>query len=101
VAGFRRYPRLQLLAAAGYGSVCGYKGRGDFKTRILLHFHDEKYPGVPDINLHHIDSNPFEIGPLHVIPLEVMHYKLPVLGFRIGDLVTSPMPMPWLNLPAN
>lgn len=59
-------------------------------------FNDEKYPGVPEINLHHINSNPFDIGPLHIIPLEVMHYKLPVLGFRIGDFsyVTDANAMP-------
>jgi phosphoribosyl 1,2-cyclic phosphate phosphodiesterase len=28
---------------------------------------------------------PFDIGPMHFIPIEVMHFKLPVLGFRIDD----------------
>ena len=44
-----------------------------------------KYPGIPQINMHTIDLNPFDIGSLHFIPVEVMHYKLPVLGFRIKD----------------
>ena len=44
-----------------------------------------KYPGIPQINMHTIDLDPFDIGSLHFIPVEVMHYKLPVLGFRIKD----------------
>lgn len=48
-------------------------------------FAEMKYPGIPEINLHTIDLNPFFIGNIKFIPIEVMHYKLPVLGFRIGD----------------
>jgi len=44
-----------------------------------------KYPGIPQINMRTIDLDPFDIGSLHFIPVEVMHYKLPVLGFRIKD----------------
>lgn len=48
-------------------------------------FHEMKYPGIPEITPHIIDLNPFWIGNIKFIPIEVMHYKLPVLGFRIGD----------------
>lgn len=48
-------------------------------------FGERKYPGVPKLNLHVIDKEPFKIGPLEIRPIEVMHYKLPVLGFRIED----------------
>lgn len=44
-----------------------------------------KYPGIPRVNLIEIDHQPFKIGKTTWIPVEVMHYKLPVLGFRIGD----------------
>jgi phosphoribosyl 1,2-cyclic phosphate phosphodiesterase len=47
-------------------------------------FSKEQYPGIPEINLHHIDKEPFTIGKTTFIPIEVLHYKLPVLGFRIG-----------------
>jgi len=43
------------------------------------------YPGIPKIKLHTIDLNPFAIGDINFIPVEVMHYKLPVLGYRFGD----------------
>lgn len=48
-------------------------------------FGEDKYPGVPQINLHPIDSQPFQINGLEIIPIKALHYKMPVLGFRIGD----------------
>lgn len=48
-------------------------------------FQAVKYPGVPQMNLHTIDLKPFKAGGFSFIPIEVMHYRLPVLGFRIGD----------------
>ncbi len=48
-------------------------------------FADKKYPGVPEVKLHIIDSNEFNIGLLQIIPVRVMHFRLPVLGFRIRD----------------
>jgi phosphoribosyl 1,2-cyclic phosphate phosphodiesterase len=48
-------------------------------------FEEFKYPGIPQLNLHTIGLAPFSIGHVNFIPIEVMHYKLPVLGFRIND----------------
>lgn len=49
-------------------------------------FNDFKYPGIPEINLHTITSlQSFHIGSMELLPFEVMHYNLPVLGFKIAD----------------
>ena len=50
-------------------------------------FSKEKYPGIPSININRINNNsPIELnGQLTITPIEVMHYRLPVLGFRIGE----------------
>jgi phosphoribosyl 1,2-cyclic phosphate phosphodiesterase len=48
-------------------------------------FEEEKYPGVPQINLNTITNNPFEINGERIIPIDAMHARLPVFGFRIGD----------------
>lgn len=45
----------------------------------------KQYPGIPQINMHTISDQHFFIGETEIIPLDVMHYKLPILGFRIGD----------------
>jgi phosphoribosyl 1,2-cyclic phosphate phosphodiesterase len=55
------------------------------KREFAYIFHEFKYPGVPQVELHTIDTEPFDIGNVHITPIEVLHYKLPVLGFRIGD----------------
>lgn len=49
-------------------------------------FLEDKYPGVPEVQLNRIENQAFQIphGPL-VQPIQVMHYKMPVLGFRIDD----------------
>lgn len=46
----------------------------------------EHYPGVPDIDLHLIDDQPFEVVGINVVPIRATHYKLPILGFKIGSL---------------
>jgi phosphoribosyl 1,2-cyclic phosphate phosphodiesterase len=47
-------------------------------------FADKKYPGVPDIDLNTITLDPFSIGDIFIIPVQVWHLKMPVLGFRFG-----------------
>jgi phosphoribosyl 1,2-cyclic phosphate phosphodiesterase len=47
-------------------------------------FAEKKYPGIPQVRTHTIDTEPFQIGALEIIPIRMMHYRLPVLGFRIG-----------------
>lgn len=48
-------------------------------------FADFKYPGVPEMKMNEIDLNPFMVGDIPVIPVQVWHLKMPVLGFRFGD----------------
>ncbi|MCH7408631.1 MBL fold metallo-hydrolase [Belliella sp. DSM 111904] len=49
-------------------------------------FEEVKYPGVPQVQAVPISkSKSFHISDLQFTPIEVMHYRLPVLGFRIGD----------------
>lgn len=49
-------------------------------------FQDHKYAGVPDIDLITIHRNPFMVGNTLVTPIRLFHYKLPILGYRIGDM---------------
>ncbi len=55
------------------------------KREFSYIFEAHKYPGVPRVAIHEIDLTPFAIGDVKITPIEVMHYKLPVLGFRIKD----------------
>ncbi|HEX8515754.1 MAG TPA: MBL fold metallo-hydrolase [Bacteroidia bacterium] len=47
-------------------------------------FSDFKYPGIPEIDLHLLENKLTTIHGVDFIPIEVMHYKLPVFGFRVG-----------------
>ena len=61
---------------------------GDLRRRIPYCFGESKYPGVPKINLSLVEPHrPFSIGSIDVLPIQVMHGKLPILGYRFGDLV--------------
>ncbi|MBM3432317.1 MAG: MBL fold metallo-hydrolase [Bacteroidetes bacterium] len=48
-------------------------------------FSDTKYPGTPSIELVSIEDEPFTVGDIPVLPIRVMHLRMPVLGFRFGD----------------
>jgi phosphoribosyl 1,2-cyclic phosphate phosphodiesterase len=48
-------------------------------------FSEERYPGIPLLRTNEISENPFYIDHLKFIPIQVLHHKLPVMGFRIGD----------------
>ena len=48
-------------------------------------FSGAQYPGLPRVALHEIDNHPFLMEGVAVTPVEVMHYQLPVFGYRIRD----------------
>lgn len=48
-------------------------------------FSDKKYPGIPEILIHTIHENAFEIGDIPVQPILVWHLKMIVYGYRMGD----------------
>ncbi len=48
-------------------------------------FNGDNYPGIPVLHIQPMLGEPFVIGDLEIIPIKVMHYKLEVYGFRIGD----------------
>lgn len=49
-------------------------------------FAEKKHYGIPLLDLHDIDKDhPFTAAGVNVQPIEVLHYMLPILGFRFGD----------------
>jgi phosphoribosyl 1,2-cyclic phosphate phosphodiesterase len=49
-------------------------------------FSANKYPGIPSLHLNRIENKSFSLpSGQKVIPIEVMHYRMPVMGFRVGD----------------
>ncbi len=65
------------------------------KMEYSYAFAEHKYPGVPDYTLHTIGEETFTItkslpdgtiSSIEITPIRVFHYRLPILGFRIGDM---------------
>ena len=56
-------------------------------TRMPYCFKEQRYPGAPKIALIPIDINtPFQVEDIEIIPIRVMHGRLPIAGYRIGDM---------------
>ena len=48
-------------------------------------FENLDYPGIPKIKLHTINDDAFVVGDMQIQPINVLHYKLPVKAFRVGN----------------
>ncbi|MPL72358.1 Ribonuclease BN [bioreactor metagenome] len=66
-----------------YGSVNVMEA---IKTEFPYIFTETRYFGVPQLTIHEIDAGEFSIGPTKILPVNVLHNKLPVFGYRIGGL---------------
>lgn len=55
-------------------------------TEFPYIFSEGRYFGAPQLTVNEIDIECFKIGETCITPIAVMHDKLPILGYRIGDL---------------
>jgi len=69
---------------------CEERVKRSLETEYSYAFSETRYPGIPEFDINIIDEDSFVLNgvnaSVNVIPIRVMHYKLPVLGFRIGDI---------------
>ena len=57
------------------------------RTRIPYVFQENPYPGVPRLQLHEITAGTsFRVADIEVLPVRVMHGRLPIVGYRIGNM---------------
>lgn len=55
------------------------------KKEFSYIFEEVKYPGVPSVIPYEISNEPFIAEDIPIIPIQVLHYRLPVFGFRLKD----------------
>ncbi len=55
------------------------------KREFAYIFSEEKYPGIPEVDLFEFDTDTFMIGNIVIEPVNVLHYRLPVKGFKINN----------------
>ena len=79
----RAFNYLEKKASQIY---CEKYVEGSLRMEYSYAFEEIKYPGAPEWNVHIIDEKPFSINGVEIIPIRGMHYKLPVLGFRFGNI---------------
>ena len=78
----RGYNYFQKKAIDVYANELTQKA---LKNEFHYIFTDDKYPGIPDINLHDLSDDTFMIGDIPVTTIKVWHLHMPVLGFRFGN----------------
>jgi phosphoribosyl 1,2-cyclic phosphate phosphodiesterase len=78
----RAYNFLQEMDMPVYGTKPVLE---QLEVEYAYAFTKHYYPGIPRITLNQIDGQSFPVNGVMVTPLPVMHLKLPVLGFRLGN----------------
>lgn len=78
----RAYNYSQKAAMPIYGKMEVHE---QLKREFYYAFADDKYPGLPQLDLIELDGEDFSVQGIPVITLPVVHLRLPVLGFRFGD----------------
>ncbi len=78
----RAYNFLQSMNMPVYGTS---ETLSQIKNDFAYIFGPDNYPGLPRLDLHTITENSFLLSTTTITPLPVLHLRLPVLGFRVGD----------------
>lgn len=58
----------------------------EIKDRFPYAFTEDKYPGAPSFEITEIGNKPFIIENTEITPIQVIHYKLPILGYKFKNL---------------
>lgn len=59
----------------------------NLRRQLPYCFAEHPYPGVPRLDFTTVnDTDSFQVEGVTVEPIPVMHYKLPILGYRIGPM---------------
>lgn len=80
----RSYNYLQQSPMDIYGNELTING---LMETFAYAFQSSPYPGLPEFRTHIVDKELFKIGKQPIIPIEAWHHRLPVLGYRIDNLV--------------
>ncbi len=73
----------------------------DLRMRNPWSFGTHLYPGVPTFEINKVNEyEPFTVGGVEVLPVQVVHGRMPILGYRIGSLayITDCSQMPQRTL---
>lgn len=94
----RAYNFIQEMTMPVFGSAVTLN---QIKSDFAYIFGPKDYPGLPRIEMNTITDEPFTFHGLSIIPLPVLHMRMPVMGFRVGNFSyitdTNHIPEPTLE----
>ncbi len=86
-----------FASSDGFPIYCQADVESDIRTRMPYCFREHLYPGVPTFKFHQLSTyQSVRIGDIDVLPLRVNHGKIPILGFRMGNMayITDALTLP-------
>ena len=88
IAGLDDIRAFNFIQKEAIDVYCTEQVEAQLRREFAYIFAEKRYPGIPELNIHNIypDKN-FEVAGIAITPVEVLHLKLPVLGFKIADFV--------------
>src|SRR5690606_4157813 len=85
LAGFDEVKAFNFLNKMRMPAYATERVQQALKREFAYIFSEEKYPGIPEVDLYDVNDEVFSIGDLIIEPVNVMHYRLPVKAYRIND----------------
>ncbi|MBB4805832.1 phosphoribosyl 1,2-cyclic phosphate phosphodiesterase [Chryseobacterium defluvii] len=65
---------------------CYERVGNEIKNRFPYAFTDVRYPGAPAFDLYTINNEPFTVLDTEIVPVEVIHYKITVFGYKFKNM---------------
>ena len=87
VAGLDDIRSFNFLSKKPMEIYCNTDVSNALKMEYSYIFSKKTYPGVPKVNVNIIENTNFFVDDIEIQPIQALHYKLPVLGFRIKNFI--------------
>ncbi len=86
IAGLDDIRPYNFFSQKAVGVYATTETQDTLKREFQYIFSENQYPGIPQVDMHTISAGQsFSIKGLQITPIRVLHYKMEVLGFRIGN----------------
>lgn len=80
---FNFYQEARIPAYFPENAIADFSQRFGYTLEPIRHHHGV----VPNLEMHVVDPiRPFDVSGVEVIPIQVIHGRLPILGYRIGGI---------------
>jgi phosphoribosyl 1,2-cyclic phosphate phosphodiesterase len=87
VAGLDDIRSFNFLSKKPMEIYCTNDVLNALKMEYSYIFSKKTYPGVPKVNVNIVENTNFFVDDIEIQPIQALHYKLPVLGFRIKNFI--------------